>query len=228
MPTYCVISIGTLAAHPLWDERSAVRTGHATTVLVESADRRIIVNPGLPEAALAARMSERTRVRPEHVTDVFLTGFDADHRRGIEIFGKARWLLHEPERTGARARIESAIERAEGEGDRELVETWRRELDLLRRCADAPDRLAPGVDLFPLPGASPGTCGVLIALPAMTVLCTGDAVATREHLLQTKILPGCADVEAAMESLREVVEIADLVIPGRDNVMVNPARARVG
>ena len=30
-----IISIGTLAAHPLWEERNDVRTGHATTTLIE-------------------------------------------------------------------------------------------------------------------------------------------------------------------------------------------------
>ena len=54
-----VISIGALAAHPLWDEREPARTGHATTSLIRTGKRVIVVDPGLPGAVLAARLSER-------------------------------------------------------------------------------------------------------------------------------------------------------------------------
>jgi hypothetical protein len=36
------------------------------------------------------------------------------------------------------------------------------------------------------------------------------------------VLTPCADLEAAQESFREAVEIADLLILGRDNVVLNP------
>ena len=40
-----VISIGTLAVHPLWDERTPLRTGHATTTLVSSDDTHVLIDP---------------------------------------------------------------------------------------------------------------------------------------------------------------------------------------
>ena len=40
-----------------------------------------------------------------------------------------------------------------------------------------------------------------------------------------QVLPDAYDIEAAQESLREVYEIADLIIPGHDNVFVNPRSA---
>ena len=63
-PQFRVISIGTLAAHPLWDERGEVRTGHATTSLVTTDQTRILIDPSLPPAALTARLEERSRLRP--------------------------------------------------------------------------------------------------------------------------------------------------------------------
>ena len=60
--------------------------------------------------------------------------------------------------------------------------------------------------------------------PAATVLICGDAVATREHLEQGKVLPTCHNIEQAQESFAEAIEIADLLIPGRDNVSLNPLR----
>jgi glyoxylase-like metal-dependent hydrolase (beta-lactamase superfamily II) len=219
-----VISIGTLAAHPLWEERVDVRTGHATTTLVTAGDANILVDPGLPGRILAARLGERSRIGPDDVTHVFITTFSQDHYRGLPAFPKATWLVHAPERAAAGAALDDQIERARDLDDAELASTIRDHLELLRRCRDAPDTLVPGVDLFPLPGLSAGTCGLLLPLPGSTVLICGDAIATVEHLEQAQVLPTCLDVEQAQESLREAIEIADVLVPGRDNVVVNPVR----
>ena len=53
---------------------------------------------------------------------------------------------------------------------------------------------------------------------------TRRSVPTWEHLAEGKILPRCADPQLAQESFREAVEIADLLIPGRDNLCANPVR----
>jgi glyoxylase-like metal-dependent hydrolase (beta-lactamase superfamily II) len=219
-----VISIGTLAANHLWDERGEVRTGHATTTLVCADDARILVNPGLPRAALLARLGERTNVRAEEITHVFLTAFEVDHRRGIAAFDHATWLLHEPERVHAAAVVREALDQAGSDADDEVVRLLDARLELLDRTSAADDSIVRGVDLFPLPGVTPGTCGLLLPLPGRTVLLAGDAVATAEHLQQGQVLPGCLDVEQAQESFREAIEIADVIIPGRDNIVLNPVR----
>ena len=61
-------------------------------------------------------------------------------------------------------------------------------------------------------------------MPTRTVLIAGDAVATVEHLDRGQVLPTCVDVQTAQESLQEALEIADVIIPGRDNVVFNPLR----
>lgn len=223
-PEFRVISIGTLAAHPLWNEKTAVRTGHATSTLITTDDVRILVNPGLPPQALAARFDERTDVKPDAVTHVFLTTFTIDHYRGLALFPEATWLLHEPERDAARAAIEAQMEHAETLDDPEVTDRIGGHLDILAHCQAAEDHLVPGVDLFPLPGYSPGTCGLLLPLPRSTVLISGDAVATNEHLQDAKVLPDCVDIEQAQESFKEAIEIADLIVPGRDNILMNPLR----
>ena len=55
-------------------------------------------------------------------------------------------------------------------GDAEVIDLFRRDLEILERCRPAPDSIAPGVDLFPLPGVTRGTCGLLLAMPAQTAL----------------------------------------------------------
>jgi glyoxylase-like metal-dependent hydrolase (beta-lactamase superfamily II) len=223
-PAFRIISIGTLAAHPLWDERRESRTGHSTCVLIESGTARVLVNPALPPTSLAARLSERTPTRPEQITHVFLTSFLPDHRRGLGLFESAAWLLHEPERQAAETTLAVRAGEARAEGDADLVRLFEHDLELLQATQVAPDRIAPGIDLFPLPGVTPGNCGLILPLAMSTVLVTGDAIASIEHLEQGKVLPSCFDVEQAQESFREAIEIADVLVPGRDNVMANPLR----
>jgi len=221
---YRVLSIGTLSANPLWDEREPARTGHATTVLIRSGKSTIVVDPGLPPAALGARFAERTNIALDEVTHVFLTAFTPEHTRGLHLFERASWLVHAPEREAAEDLLSRLRAEARRSREQALLEHLEHELHHLSRCADADDRLAPGVDLFPLPGVTPGTCGLLLSLPALTVLVTGDAVASEDHLARGQVLPHSQDLTKAQESFREAIEIADLLIPGRGNVSVNPLR----
>jgi glyoxylase-like metal-dependent hydrolase (beta-lactamase superfamily II) len=111
-----------------------------------------------------------------------------------------------------------------GREDPERIEDLRLELAMLRRCQPAPDRLAPGVDLYPMPGVSPGLCGLLFSGPRTTTILCGDAIPTIEHLEQGKILPWAENVEQAGESYKEAVETADTLILGRDNMVANPTK----
>ncbi|MEL6329089.1 MAG: MBL fold metallo-hydrolase [Planctomycetota bacterium] len=232
MPTLRVISIGALAAHPLWNERDAARTGHATTTLIESTEPgsdapvRLLVDPGLPGPALLARLRERANLGPEQITHVFLTGFEPERRRAIAAFDRARWLISGAEREAVGVPLAQGLKRlAENfeSPDEEVEAILRSDVAVLQRCEAAPDTLAEGVDLFPLPGVSAGCCGLLLSGRETTLVC-GDAIPTIEHLEQGKVLPSADDAERAQESFREAVEIADVLVLGRDNLVVNPLR----
>jgi glyoxylase-like metal-dependent hydrolase (beta-lactamase superfamily II) len=237
--TFTIISIGALAANPLWGEKTPVRTGHATTTLVRAGRAAILVDPGLPAPALLARLTERTSVRPSHITHVFLTSFHPECRRALPAFEHAEWLIHDPEREAIGTRLATQfrdlvrVQSAEDEGDdpEGLGDTLRAQLEediaILQRCRPAPDRLAEGVSLFPLPGVTPGLCGLILERLGSTVLITGDAVATAEHVEKQQVLPTVWDGGQAKASFAEALEIADLIIPGRDNVLVNPVRRPV-
>lgn len=167
MVQYRVLSIGTLAAHPLWDERAPVREAHATTTLIESGKRLIVVDPSLPPNILLPRMQSRSPVRCDAVTDVFLTCRNPALFRGISLFPSAQWWMHAPDRERLAQVGEEVSQRAEGEqtaaaegsAARAAAEFVRLTLEVSRRVKDAPDRLAPGVDLFPLPGITPAWQG---------------------------------------------------------------------
>lgn len=232
-----VISIGALSANPIWNERDPVRTGHATTTLVRAGNATILVDPGLPPAALIPRLHERAGLTPDKITHVFLTSFNPECRRAIEAFPDARWLVSDAEREAVGVPLAHGLARlaenarnaaAAGEDADEDFETMQRVLEhdvaILQRCEPAPDRLAGEVSLFPMPGVSPGLCGVLVPTPTQTLLICGDAVATIDHLERGQVLPDCHDREQAQESFKEAVEIADVLVPGRDNLALNPTR----
>ena len=220
---YRIISIGALSVHELWEHQGPARTAHATTTLVRSGDRRILVDPGLPPQVIAARLSERCGLLPEDISDVFLTNFRPAHRWGLPAFPNARWLISEAERESIG---QSLVQRFQEEEDTSVQAMLQEDIAILKRFEAAPDKIAPHVDLFPLPGYTPGTCGLLLAFPSggPTIVIAGDAVATLEHLEQGRIPRGAYNVEQAQESFREVIEIADVIVPSHDNVLLNPTR----
>jgi glyoxylase-like metal-dependent hydrolase (beta-lactamase superfamily II) len=227
-----VISIGAMAAHELWNEREPVRTGHATTTLIRTADAVILVDPGLPAQALGARLGERAGIPPEAVTHVFLTSFRSEARRALPLFESAEWFISHAEREAVGTPLATDLKRLAESGllddpeadDRALLAAIQHEIGLLQRCRPAPDRLVPGVDLFPLPGVTPGLTGLLVPSPRGDTLIAGDAIPPRAHRERGRVPARSADPAAARESLLEAIEIADVLVPGRDNILLNPMR----
>ncbi|MCC6428468.1 MAG: hypothetical protein IT435_16820 [Phycisphaerales bacterium] len=222
-----IISIGTLAFHPLWGERAPVRTGHATTTLIRDGDRTIIVDPSLPPQVLAARLGERANIVPDQITDVFLTSFRPDVRRAISLFDGANWWIGEVEResvgTALAMRLKTEAE-LEEQADQEIIEALSEDVGILQRASTAADRLSERISLFPMPGITPGLCGLLIEDPRNTTIICGDAIPTIEHLEQGMILPNAFNVDQARQSMAEAIEIADLLVLGRDNMAINPTK----
>ena len=218
---YRIISIGALSHHELWDKPLPPHTAHATTTLITAEDRRLLVDPALPGEVLAARLGERAGLTPNDVTDIFLTTFRPAHRWGLKAFEHANWWIAELEREEMGRALLEQFQQEDGEEQRAAL---RDEIALLKQCTSAPDTLAMGVDLFPLPGFTPGTCGLILSMPSKTICIAGDAVATEDHLAQGRVLKGAWDANQAKESFAEVIEIADVVVPGHGNVLLNPTR----
>lgn len=221
-----IISIGTLAQHDLWGERAPSRTGHSTTTLIQTGKRRILVDPGLPETAIAARLHERSGLKARDITDVVLTSFAPDTRRGILAFRQADWWVGEVEResVGVPLARQLGALASEPEADPDVRAALETAIGVLRKCKPLPERLADRVSPFPLPGVTPGLTGLLVEHPTLTTLICGDAIATVEHLSQGRVLDPAADVGLATESFKEAVEIADMLVLGRDNMVPNPTK----
>lgn len=216
-----IISIGALSRHDLWGEKVPTRTAHATTTLIQAAGKNILVDPGLPAEAISARLTERSGLRADQITDVFLTNFRPAHRWGLSAFTKATVYVSEMERESIGKSLIERFQESQEEDEQKLL---KQEIELLHKTKAAPDRLVEQVDLFPLPGFTPGTCGLLLLQTNSTTLIAGDAVPTVEHLEQGQVMKTCADLATAQESFREAIEIADVIIAGHDNLMLNPTR----
>lgn len=223
-PSIRVLSLGAMSCHPLWGEKGDTRAAHATTTLVEAGGRTIIVDPSLPPQVLLPRMQERTKVTPDAVTDVFLTSFQPMRRRGVAAFDRAQWWITEREREASHASLRESLDQAEEADDEDLVRLIESEMGILARCRDCEDHLVDGVDLYPMYGVTPGSAGLLVLDASSATLICGDAIPTLEHLSEGKVFSPCWDIEAAQESFREGLEVADVLVLGRDGLVVNPVR----
>lgn len=215
-----IVSIGALSRNLLWKETRPVRTSHSTCSLIRTRKRTILVDPGLPAPAMAARLQERTGLQPGDIDLIFLTNFRPSHRAGLAAFENATVFLHANESDYVRAHLERLLEELDpGDDDAERV---RAELAVLGRCQNPPDKLDEQVDLFPLFGHTPGQSGLLVTGTTLTTLIAGDAIATLDHFLAGQLLPDPYNLEQAKASLEEAYEIADLIVPGHDNAFLNP------
>lgn len=227
-----VISIGALAKNALWNERVPVRTSHATTTLIQTRNDsgqevRLLTDPSLPGEVLDARLFERAGLHADTITHVFLTNWRPVHRRGLERFSKAIWWMHETEIQAAGEALEQAQANAQRQSNTEVEPLILAEQALLAKVQAAPDDLAEGVQLYPLPGYTPGQCGLIITEATLTTLISGDAVPSRGHFLAGQVFPDCWDLEKSKESLQELMEVADVIIPGHDNAFLAPRTGRM-
>lgn len=220
---FSIISIGALSHNLLWGESVATRTAHATTTLVEHEGRRILVDPGLPGQVLEALFPERTGRTLSDVTDVFCTTLQRAHCRGIASLSHAAWWASAPEIEYRRQVLAESLSSA-SRLSAEDADTLQSELKLLDRFRPAADAFSSQVGLYPLIGATPGSTGLILTPPTQTIIIAGDAVLTAGHLLAGQIWQGAADREAAMDCLSDVLEVADLIVPGHDNWLISPRR----
>ncbi len=220
---YRIISIGTLANHLLWGESVAVRTQHATATLVEDGDRRILVDPSLPAAALESRFFERTGKKLDSVTDVFCTTMRPDARRALPALEHANWWASETELEWYSRELLAMQESAERLGSDDAV-CVEEDLAITRRFKPAPEKFTEQISVYPLFGATVGCSGLLLTPATTTIVITGPAALTKEHVEKGMVWSHCADKDQAMESLTDLLELADVIIPGFDNILLSPSR----
>ncbi|MCH8053073.1 MAG: MBL fold metallo-hydrolase [Planctomycetes bacterium] len=214
-----IISVGTLSRNRFWNETSAQRPAHATTTLLRSDETSIIVDPALPPEILRQRLDERTGLEPSQIDTVFLTNFCPVHRRGLDLFRHATWLMHADEIEAMRRFLEDACTGATARGEpvEELIE---QEIKLLENVQAAPDELTEQIHLFPTPGVTPGAASLLILDDERTTAVAGDAIINKEYFAHRQAFEQHSDAAQAVQAVAELVEIADRIIPGHDDWII--------
>jgi len=215
--SYRIISIGTLSRNRFWNENAQKRSAHATTTLIRDCSTLILVDPGLPDKMLAHYLDERAGITPDQIDVVFMTTYHPVHRRSLFLFEKATWLMYEPEITAMRAHLTEIAERADTESE-EMKRLVSDERSILDRIQPADDKLTRQVHLFPCKGVTPGSAALLLALPSRTAIVAGDAVINRDYYQAGQVFEQVLDLADAQESFLEIVEIANEIVPGHDNV----------
>ena len=98
------------------------------------------------------------------------------------------------------------------------------DLKLLESFRPAPEKFTEQVTVYPMAGATAGSAGLLLTPPTMSIVIAGDAVLTAGHVALGQVWEGCDDREKALDTLRDVLELADVIVPGHDNVCISPGR----
>ncbi len=217
--TIDIISIGALSRNVFWNETGAVRPSHATTTLIRDGSTSILVDPSLPAEVVRHRLDERAGLKPEQIDVVFLTSFRPAHRRGLALFEESTWLMGEVERTAMADSLNAVLEGGTKIVDDVSYEEVQAELEVLGRIEVSADKLTESVDFFPSYGATPGNSSLLIKA-AKTIVVAGDAIVSRGHFDSGRVWDRSVDPTSAKESFVELCEIADVVVPGHDNIML--------
>lgn len=202
-----VLTIGHLSRNKFWGESDsrAYRPPRCTCTLIRAADQSIIVDPSCPPEEMANVLDQRTGLKPERITAVFLTHFHGDHRFGIEAFPKARWLMSAREMEACDRRLPP------DSPDRSI----------LNRLLPVAESLAQGIQIIDTPGHSMGHSSLVFASEGRSVVVAGDAAMTKDFFFARDYYFNTEDPEAAVRSIDMIAGIADIVIPGHDNYFLN-------
>jgi glyoxylase-like metal-dependent hydrolase (beta-lactamase superfamily II) len=203
-----ILTIGHLSRNKFWGESDsrANRSPRCTCTLLRTGGRTIIVDPSCPPDEMATVLDERTGLKPDAIDSVFLTHFHGDHRYGIAAFPHAGWFMA-----------------------REEIQDWEGCLP-----ADSPDRtilarvrpidgvLLPGIALIATPGHTRSHASLLFMSEGRRVVIAADAAMTRDFFHARDYYFNTEDPAQAVASIEQIAAIADIIVPGHDNLFLNP------
>jgi len=196
-----LLNIGTLSQNRLWGEKEKHRQSFCTMTVLQTGNTVTLVDPTRPPAEMPRYLDDACGLAPNRVDIIFVTHFHADHLRGLEAFPNATWLMNE----------------------NEIAFCWERTTDgskeqaILNRLENAPQQLAPGVELFPTPGHTPHHTSLLVQADRHKVLVGGDVVMTRAHCIARLPYADRAHYAQARRSIERAIRTADILIPDHDN-----------
>lgn len=202
-----VLVIGHLKWNPYFGEsqedppRGNPSTCTSTLLQGKKADGtsfRLIVDPTLrhtPEDYYFD-LNRRTGLQPEDITHCYTTHEHFDHQVGLKYFPGATWLAAQP----VAAKLYSS-EHIDG-----------------TKLHTVSGEFLPGLYAIPLPGHTRSLHGVACKHQGKRIVVAADAIMTRDHFANNTCMFE-EDKRQASQTIAQLKEAADIVIPGHDNVI---------
>jgi glyoxylase-like metal-dependent hydrolase (beta-lactamase superfamily II) len=197
-PNWRIITQGRLRANVFWGQRKPQwPASKCTTVLLETAEGRVILDPTLDPEGITEALREYAGIRPSEVDLVLATHAHDDHRSSHAAFGQATKMMPAEE-------LACAPDLA----------------DAFEDLGTVPREIA----VIPTPGHAPGHVSYAWQYGRHRVVFAGDAAMTREHIARRKPF-NANDPEATLASMDAVLAMADILIPGHDMTLYPKAKA---
>ena len=162
------LTLGHLSRNKFWGESDAAQYHSvvATTTLVQTEGVNILVDPTLPVEQTEALLRLHAGLGREDIHIVYATHYHGDHRVDADKYPNAKQYMSAASLQDAQAAIEEV---RKGRGVPAFVVG-------LEKFLPAPEQLAPGVALYPLPGHTDGNTGLMLTAREGSVLLAGDTI----------------------------------------------------
>ena len=198
-----VITIGNLSRNRYWGEgeEKPRRQARCTSTLVAVDGSRLLVDPSLADAGeMASELDRRAGIGPGDVDAIFVTHAHGDHHAGLKHFPEAHWLA---------APDVAATINASG--------SYRKKLEpVVGTIWDV-------VEVIPTPGHTVNHHSLRFECDGMSIVVAGDAVMTRDFWRERRGYFNSVDSQLAAETMDMIARVADIVVPGHDNLVLNCA-----
>lgn len=214
------ITLGHLSRNKFWGESDAAQYHSvvATTTLVQADGLNILVDPTLPVEQTEKLLRLHAGLGREDIDIVYATHYHADHRIDADCYPNARLYMSE----AALADSKAAMEQSERSSGASPVVVG------LEDFHAAPERLAPGVQLYALPGHTDGNTGLMLDAPEGKVLLSGDTIMGEEYFCAGEGYWFNTSAEKTRASIVLAAQHADVVVPGHGDWFLTKGRSTSG
>ena len=197
-----------LSGVPVSSNRGAL--GWSSVCLVRAEQRLLLFDTGsYGDRSLLLETLREQNVRPEEITDLFLSHFHYDHVLNYDLFDNAVVHLSAIEYDYVQNRGFKAA------GDHYVPAMIFPALAGKMQVFTGRVEIAPGISTVPLGGHTPGLSGLL--LENERVLIASDAIKNAHDFQFNKIPPVFGDPAQAAANYRLAANIADVIVPGHDS-----------
>lgn len=212
------LTLGHLSRNKFWGESDAAQYHSvvATTTLVQTDDINILVDPTLPVEQTEALLQLHAGLGREDIHIVYATHYHGDHRVDADKYPNAKQYMSAASLQDAQAAIEEV---RQGRGVPAFVVG-------LEDFLPAPEQLAPGVTLYPLPGHTDGNTGLMLAASEGRVLLAGDTIMGEEYFCAGEGYWFNTSAEKTHISILRAAQDADIVVPGHGDVFLTEGRSK--